>query len=501
MSFFCGGGAMDADGPGMYIVTHDGAVVRQDKTMVSPIAGYLAAGQRVRVVEVDYDQYTKRWRGRVENPAGWMSLLEMEHGYRWARKLSHGEDQLSATHASSPYGTATSVQVPPMQQYQVPQGSSTTTAYAYGMPATQQISPPMGPRQQPPQQAYTCSGGIVPAISQQMGTAAAFPGRAVQELPQVAPQQYTSPAATAAAAYTYGGMSSANGLAVSAAPSGTAVVVAQPSAGGLPVAAIALPPRQPSFSTVAPVAAPPAGPQGTLVVALDVDEVLVSYVEGFRKFLQRERPNGPLDTHSVFNEAYDPSSYWRQQFALTGGIDQLEAVPGSVAAVSALRSAGVQLEVVTSRPPVMRQSTEALLQKLFPAGSFTACHFVGHGEKGLACQSIGALALVDDQVPNAMDALSCGVYPVLFDLGGSYPWSANQELPAGVKRVESWLEVCEYLLAVLRTVSPEIGKQKCGWLLQYFEAKREAKMVNPPVAAASPVLVANTAALAGVRRY
>ncbi|CAK0843914.1 unnamed protein product, partial [Prorocentrum cordatum] len=72
--------------------------------------------------------------------------------------------------------------------------------------------------------------------------------------------------------------------------------------------------------------------------------------------------------------------------------------------------------------------------------------------QGLTCNAIRALALVDDQIPNALDACQCGVVSVLFDLDGSYPWSVcdPEELPREVRRLESWADTCEFLLAELR---------------------------------------------------
>lgn len=195
-------------------------------------------------------------------------------------------------------------------------------------------------------------------------------------------------------------------------------------------------------------------PAAQPVIALDVDEVLCCYVDGFRKFMQRHVPSSPLDTDTVFREAHNPHSQLRLQFALGGGLDNLEAVPGSVAALRKLRAAGVRLEAVTSRPPIMRESTEALLLKLFPAGTFSAAHFVGPGEKGRTCNAINAFAIVDDQIPNVIDAAECGVVAILFDLCGSYPWSRCEphELPPPIQRFETWAATCDFLLSFLPEV-------------------------------------------------
>jgi len=210
-----------------------------------------------------------------------------------------------------------------------------------------------------------------------------------------------------------------------------------------------------AYTQPSPAAAPVQ--KDPLVVAVDVDEVLVCYVDGFRKYLQRVRPEGPLDTTSVFHEAHSATSPLRQDFAVNGGLDNLEAVPGSIAALRKLRAAGVRLEAVTSRPPIMRQSTEALLLKLFPPGTFAAAHFVEGGQKGAACNAINAVALIDDQVPNIIDVASCGVIAILFDLCGSYPWSrcVPEDLPPGAHRFETWGATCDFLFQVLGLPQPQ----------------------------------------------
>jgi len=160
----------------------------------------------------------------------------------------------------------------------------------------------------------------------------------------------------------------------------------------------------------------------------------------------------------------------------SGGLDRLEAVPGALLALRMLLSAGVRLEVVTSRPPVMRASTQALLEGLYGADVFSAMHFIGPGEKGLTCRNIGAVALVDDQLHNVVDAHSHGVQCVLFDLRGGYPWGARPEdVPPGVQRMENWSSTCLFLLSVAKEASRSAGaRQKVDWMFQYMDARRHA---------------------------
>lgn len=186
------------------------------------------------------------------------------------------------------------------------------------------------------------------------------------------------------------------------------------------------------------------------VVAVDIDEVLVRYVEAFRRFVARESHGGGLDIAAAFREAHDPQSAWRSAFARSGGLDRLDEVPGAVAAIGRLRAAGVRLEAVTTRPSSMRASTEEMFRRCFPANTFAAIHFVRPGEKGATCSRLGAQALIDDQLANVADAAKFGVPALLFDLAGAYTWTrTGGDLPPGVTRVQSWTAAVERIFEML----------------------------------------------------
>jgi len=210
-----------------------------------------------------------------------------------------------------------------------------------------------------------------------------------------------------------------------------------------------------SASSAASGSAPQDSSSRPVVIALDVDEVLCCYYTCFWKYLEM-RGIGPLNDDYVFREAHDPYSPLRLEFAEEGGLENLEAVPGAAAALECLKAAGARLEVVTCRPSLMRESTEILLGRLYPPGIFADMHFVGAGEKGLKCQAIGASALVDDQIPNIVDATTAGVLGLLLDVDGLYPWSQCEEgyLPDGALRFTSWNAVCAALFASLPLVLP-----------------------------------------------
>lgn len=332
--------AMDA---GVFLVTEDNVVATESFDPASAMVRSVAKGTLARVVEVAFRPEQMAFRGRLEDPSCWITLLETLTGYRRARRVGQ-----------------------------------------------------LGPQ---------AAGKVAAAVSQ--------------------------------AAWQQG------------------------------EAALLAPSAVPGFGDVG---------QAPVVIALDVDEVLCRYTDGFRRYLTKHRPDGPLDVHTVFQEAYDAQNQWRLAFAQSGGLDRLEAVPGALLALRMLLSAGVRLEVVTSRPPVMRASTQALLEGLYGADVFSAMHFIGPGEKGLTCRNIGAVALVDDQLHNVVDAHSHGVQCVLFDLRGGYPWGARPEdVPPGVQRMENWSSTCLFLLSVVKEASRSAGaRQKVDWMFQYMDARRHA---------------------------
>jgi len=209
----------------------------------------------------------------------------------------------------------------------------------------------------------------------------------------------------------------------------------------------------PSLSWMEPQSSSQMGPGSPVaLVAIDVDEVLCDYVGGFRKFLEAEYSNSSLTIEQVFQEGLDLHSERQLQFMRTGGLNELLPVVGALKGVQKLRSAGVRLAAVTSRPLFMKESTTSFLVRLFPPETFDEIHFVKPGEKGYVARLMGALVLVDDEISNARDAVDNGVVATLFDLNGGYPWAkgGRDGVPLGITVVDSWSAACDFLLVMLK---------------------------------------------------
>lgn len=81
-------GSTIEDGLGDYVVLNK-AVVSRDTVFRGDedVVAKVPVGTVVKVLEVEHCAEERRIRGRLEHPAGWMSLLNTETGRRWAAKL------------------------------------------------------------------------------------------------------------------------------------------------------------------------------------------------------------------------------------------------------------------------------------------------------------------------------------------------------------------------------------------------------------------------------
>lgn len=84
------------DQPGVYILVTD-AILTSGLGLESDDLQWLGTGAMISVLEVVRDEQIQRVRGRVEEPAGWISLVAMDNGQRWAAPV---EDVLPADEPS-----------------------------------------------------------------------------------------------------------------------------------------------------------------------------------------------------------------------------------------------------------------------------------------------------------------------------------------------------------------------------------------------------------------
>lgn len=83
----------ESDSPGSYVIIHDQTAITPTEAIGESegIVGKLDAGTIVKVTQVVNKMGAHRVRGRIESPAGWISLLDTEGGLRWAVKSKGGK--------------------------------------------------------------------------------------------------------------------------------------------------------------------------------------------------------------------------------------------------------------------------------------------------------------------------------------------------------------------------------------------------------------------------
>lgn len=86
---------VEEDSPGMYVVTYNNTFVSEEATIPASEEGVrhrLEEGHVVRVLEVMDVLEQNRVRARIQSPPGWISLMDIKFGYRWARKVGNEEE-------------------------------------------------------------------------------------------------------------------------------------------------------------------------------------------------------------------------------------------------------------------------------------------------------------------------------------------------------------------------------------------------------------------------
>ncbi|KAF7107332.1 hypothetical protein CFC21_107973 [Triticum aestivum] len=204
-----------------------------------------------------------------------------------------------------------------------------------------------------------------------------------------------------------------------------------------------------------------------MVVAVDVDEVLGSFLAALNRFIaERYSWNHSVSEYHVYeffriwNCSREKANLLVHEFFTTHYFqDGVHPIPGARDALQNL-SSFCSLSVVTSRQDVIKNHTLEWIEKFYP-GLFEQIHFGNHfaleGQsrpKSEICRSFGAQVLIDDNPRYALECAEDGMRVLLFDYDNTYPWcktGVDQSHPL-VTKVHNWQEVEQKLLS---WVAPE----------------------------------------------
>ncbi|XP_066376554.1 uncharacterized protein [Miscanthus floridulus] len=211
-----------------------------------------------------------------------------------------------------------------------------------------------------------------------------------------------------------------------------------------------------------PLGFPEQAVAAKMVVAVDVDEVLGSFLAALNKFIaDRYSWNHSVSEYHVYeffkiwNCSRERANFLVHEFFATRYFqDGIHPIPGARDALQTL-SSFCSLSVVTSRQDVIKNHTLEWIEKYYP-GLFEQIHFGNHfaleGQsrpKSEICRSFGAQVLIDDNPRYALECANDGMRVLLFDYDNSYPWCKTgvDESHPLVTKVHNWEEVEEKLLS------------------------------------------------------
>ncbi len=186
-------------------------------------------------------------------------------------------------------------------------------------------------------------------------------------------------------------------------------------------------------------------------IGVDIDEILTPLLESFLPFYnERHGTDYRLEDiwtyhlEEVMERPLPEMVEDVRDFYESGLLVALQPFPDAQEAIKALKDAGHELVIITSRHSGAIEKTKPWLDKHFP-GMFSTIHFSKHvgwsGEektKGTLCKELKVNVLIDDDARYSKDCEECNITLVLLDK----PWNQRQETN-GALRVKDWQEVLE----------------------------------------------------------
>ena len=192
------------------------------------------------------------------------------------------------------------------------------------------------------------------------------------------------------------------------------------------------------------------------VIAIDIDDVLADYAQGFIDFTNRHWGTNltvdDYDEHWINVWKVDIEEVRRRAEKIhdLSLVKNLTHNPSAGPVLDRL-SQRFKLIVVTSRRIQNREDTLAWMKQHYPMIASEEITFNGffdtitdqsiHMTKGKIASDLGAAYLIDDQPKHCLSAAEHGVEALLF---GDYGWNQLDDIPQGVTRVKDWAAVEAY---------------------------------------------------------
>jgi len=186
-------------------------------------------------------------------------------------------------------------------------------------------------------------------------------------------------------------------------------------------------------------------------IGIDIDEVVVKYIESFLEFLKSEKNifiNYPeiLNYHQIGTSVKANNGQIHQfiyeHVHQEGVLLNLELYEGAVDSINFLDKIH-EIFFVTSRHISNKDSTTQFFKKHFPNRDFEIIFsgdaWGGAKTKSEICKEKGISLLIEDNLNYALECASNGIKVILFDK----PWNQEKDLPSNIFRVNGWKDALE----------------------------------------------------------
>lgn len=196
-------------------------------------------------------------------------------------------------------------------------------------------------------------------------------------------------------------------------------------------------------------------------IAIDVDDVLASSVEGFVNFMNDRwgthlAPEDYTERWAIMWQVDEEEERRRaHEIHKSGVVATFEHFPDAEKVLRRLAQS-YRLVVLTSRVKHLKRDTEDWIGRHF-GGIFDEIHFAGFYDdlnkdshkhtKAQLCSEIGADYLIDDHPKHCVAAAKAGIPTLLF---GSYAWNREVKPQKNMVRVKDWQGVQEFFDAEIK---------------------------------------------------
>jgi hypothetical protein len=170
-------------------------------------------------------------------------------------------------------------------------------------------------------------------------------------------------------------------------------------------------------------------------LAVDVDEVLLKFVEPMAKWKGVALPTKPKYNYlyrEIFNCTEEQSQEILHEFYRSKDFLYLEPIKGAQPAMQNYRKVFDKIYVVTGRQNVARLRTEVWIERFFPGifddiiltNSFTE----NEVKKVDICRALGIGCIIDDSIQTCDECIKSGMDAINFVGEDVYPWCEVSEI-------------------------------------------------------------------------